>query len=99
MVSQFLTTASQVPAVRKPVFEVSFAAGGGGSSPLGGLASAAGALGVNLGGQTDPWKQSVVAIYLEAGLAPSVDVAQIYLMAGDQSPTVGIGDAGSISLG
>lgn len=90
---------SAAPAVRKPVFEVSFAAGGGGESPLGGLASAASALGVNLGGQTDPWKQSVIAIYLEAGLAPAVDAAQIYLMAGDQSPTVALGDAGSISLG
>ncbi len=60
--------------------------------------AAASALGLGTGG-SDPWQQHVVAITLEAGLAPAVDVLEIVLAAAAQAPAVAVGDGGSVSLG
>ena len=90
-------TGSATPALRRPVFEVAF---GSGDSGGGGLASAlGGALGVDLGGAADQWKQSVASIAIDAGLAPSVDAVTIHLSAGETSPPVALDDEGSVSLG
>lgn len=102
MLSSFLPTNTAPAAVRRPTFEVSFG-GGGNASSLGGLATAAtaasSALGVDLGGGADAWKRSVVAIALETGLAPGIDVLEIYLSADSEAPTVAVADTGSVSLG
>lgn len=79
-------------ALRRPVFEIAFGAGGG-SSPLGALASALGA------GGADPWKAHLVEVVVETALAPFADVAEIHLAPGPDAPAVALGDAGSISLG
>ncbi|HEX9371256.1 MAG TPA: hypothetical protein VF897_09625, partial [Roseiflexaceae bacterium] len=81
MVDTRLSRTSALPAVRRPVFAVSFGAGGLGA------------------GGADPWQQHVVAITLEAGLAPAVDALEIELAADAQAPTVAVGDGGSVSLG
>jgi phage protein D len=84
------------PALRRPVFAVSLGAPAG----AGGLASAvAGAVGVDLGGSADPWAQSLLAISVETGLAPAVDVLEIDVAATPGAPTVAVGDAGTVSLG
>lgn len=98
MLPSFLPTTAPT-AVRRPTFEVSFS-GSSNSSPLGGLMSAASSvLGVDLGGSGDAWKRSVVAIVLETGCAPGVDVLEIELAADSEAPTVAVGDVGSLSLG
>lgn len=102
MVSAPFMEKTSTPAVRRPVLEVSFGggAGAGGDSPVGGMASAVGgALGIGAQGGADKWKQRVVAVTFEAGLAPSVDALEIYLAAGDESPSVAVGDTGTLSLG
>jgi hypothetical protein len=108
-----LTGASSAPpAVRRPVFEVNFGAGSG-KGAAGGLAGTAGSLAATAtsavaaggaalglgGGSTNAWKQFVISITVETGLAPFVDAAEIDLAAGPQAPTVSVGDAGSISMG
>ncbi|HEX7242830.1 MAG TPA: hypothetical protein VF263_21255, partial [Longimicrobiaceae bacterium] len=62
---------------------------------LGGLAGAAAAL----AGGGDPWKDSLVSLVVECGLAPSADVAEIELSPHAEAPTVALGDEGSLSLG
>lgn len=101
MVSAPFMEKTSTPAVRRPVLEVSFGSdAGGGDSLLGGAASAVGgALGIGAAGGSDKWKQSVVAVAFEAGLAPSVDTLEVYLASGEQSPPVAVGDAGTLSLG
>jgi phage protein D len=94
--------ASVAPAVRRPTFHIEFApetSGGDGADGLGGLvAAAASALGLGSAG-SDPWKESVIAITVEAGLAPCANVAEIYLASGERAPVTTVGDKGSISLG
>lgn len=112
MILDLLTGASAVPpAFRRPVFTVSFGAGGGaGSGGSGGLgaavagaavaAAAAGALGASLGGgASDPWREHLVALSVRCGLAPAVDAAEIWLTPDPQAPSVALGDAGSVQLG
>lgn len=78
------------PGVRRPSFEIAFGGGGG----LGGLASAvAGAAG------GDPWAKSLVSVTVDAGLAPSVDVAELVFASGADAPSLAVGDEGTISLG
>ena len=81
-------------AVRRPLFEINF---GGGGPAAGGLSAAAGS--VLGGGGADPWQAHVVALTLEVGCAPSVDVVEIILSAGAPAPQVAIGDTGRVSLG
>lgn len=83
-------TGPAAPALRRPVFEVSLGGGGG-------LAGAAAALGGAGGG--DPWKTCLVALTVEAGLAPGADVAELHLAAHPDAPVPALGDAGSLSLG
>ena len=45
------------------------------------------------------WRQSVLAIRIESGLAPFVDQAEVVVTATAHSPSAAVGDAGSISLG
>lgn len=89
MVAFPLTGGSPNEAVRRPVFEVSFGGGGGGLA-----SAAAGALG---GG--DPWQMHIVAVTVEAGLAPLVNVAEVHLAVGEEAPTTAVGDEGSVALG
>ena len=100
--TDLLTGGASAPAAtRRPVFTVAFGGGGGGGDGggLGGLASAAAsALGVG-GGASDPWADHVVSITVEAALAPAVDFAEIVVAAGGESPSVAIGDEGTVSLG
>jgi prophage tail gpP-like protein len=58
------------------------------------------ALEVSFGsGSADDWAAALVSVSVEAGLAPSVDVAEVVLAAGPAAPSVAVGDPGSISLG
>jgi phage protein D len=50
-------------------------------------------------GEADAWKQHVVSVTVESGLAPFVDAVTVHLSAGGQAPTVAIGDTGSVSFG
>jgi len=50
------------------------------------------------GGSADDWGLSVVSVAVQAGLAPSVDVVEVYLD-GSQAAAGAVGDAGSVSLG
>lgn len=85
---------------RKPIFAVQMGGGGAADAGLGGLAASVGsALGVNLGGGADPWQQHLVALRMESGLAPFVDVAEIVLAITPQSPPVALADRGSLSVG
>lgn len=94
MVNVPFAGSESAPAVRRPVFEVSF---GGGGPAAGGLSAAVGSV---LGaGSADPWQAHVLAITLEAGLAPSVDALEIIVAVGAQAPQVAVGDTGSVSLG
>lgn len=95
MIADLLGGSSPPPAFRRPVFDVRFGGGGGG---LGGVASAVGgALGV--GGAADPWKQHLVAVSVESGIAPAVDAVEVWLTADPQAPTAALDDEGSVSLG
>ena len=86
------------PSVRRPVFAVG--AGGGGGGGLGGaLGGAASALGVSVPGATDPWQRSLVALAVDAAAAPSVDVAELWIAADSEAPSVAVGDALAVSLG
>ena len=91
MTLNLLSNDDSAPSVRQPTFTIDFGAGGGG----GGLLSAVGL------GQTaeDPWARSLVAMTVEIGLAPFVDIARLDIAADDQAPTVALDDNGSISLG
>ena len=89
-------TGTAAPAVRKPAFAVSFGSGGSG----GGMVSALGsAIGVDLGAGGDKWKNAVLSISVEAGLAPSVDAATVSLLTGELAPEYAVDDDGSVSLG
>ncbi len=89
---------SAPPAVRRPLFQVSF--GGGAAAGGGGLLSAAAsAVGLGGGGAADPWQRSIARITLERGVAPELDGAEITLADDAQAPPVAVGDAGSIALG
>lgn len=94
---------SAPPAVRRPVFEIAFAAGasgGGDDSLLGSAVSAAAdVLGLGGGEAEDPWKRSVARIVVEMGLAPEVDSAHIVLAEDAQAPPTAIADEGTIALG
>lgn len=92
LLNQLMGGGSAAPAVRRPTFEVSFGGGGLG----GGLAAGAAALGV---GGADPWKQSVVSVSVESGLAPSVDGMKVSFAAGEGAPSAAVGDEGSVKLG
>jgi len=101
MILDLLTGGSTAPpAFRRPVFAVRFG-GGGAAGGLGVLASAVGsAIGVNVGGgASDPWKQHLVAVSVESGIAPAVDAVEIWLTADPQAPTVALDDEGTVSLG
>jgi len=50
-------------------------------------------------GSVDDWVQSIVSLSVQLGLAPSVDVAEVYLDGGAQAPSAGVGDTGDVSLG
>lgn len=94
-----LFTGTAPPTVRQPIFTVEI---GGGAVPagLGDLAGAVGsALGINLGGSADPWQQHLLAIRVECGLAPFVDVAELALAVTPQSPAVALADSASLALG
>jgi len=94
-----LFASSTSTTARKPIFAVQMG-GGAADAGLGGLAASVGsALGVNLGGGADPWQQHLVAMRVESGLAPFVDVAEIALAITPQSPPVALADSGSLSLG
>jgi hypothetical protein len=54
---------------------------------------------VSAAGGADPWPRGLVSVTVTLGLAPSVDVAELVLAAGEQAPDAAIGDAGSVSLG
>lgn len=85
-------------AVRKPTLTITF--GAGATDGLGGLAALVGsALGVNLGGGADPWQQHTVALSVESGLAPFVDVATITVAITPQTPVVALADVGVLALG
>jgi phage protein D len=74
--------------------------GNGGGNTIGGLASTlGGALGIDLGNGADSWKQHIIAIVAECGLAPAIDMVEIDLASAEQAPTVEIGDTISLSLG
>lgn len=94
-----LFTGTAPPTVRQPIFTVEI---GSGATPSGldGLAGAIGsALGINLGGGADPWQQHLLAMRIECGLAPFVDVAEMAAAVTPQSPTVALADTGSLALG
>jgi len=80
------------PGMRKPTFEIAFGGGGG----LGGMAAAAAGA---LGGGGDPWSQHLLVVTVDAGMAPSVDVAEVVYAAGPDAPKVSVGDEGTIKLG
>lgn len=84
--------AGGTPGVRKPTFEIAFGGGGG----LGGMAAAAAGA---LGGGGDPWSQHLLSVTVDAGMAPSVDVAEVVFAAGPDAPSVAVGDEGTIKLG
>lgn len=95
-----LFTSTTPPTVRRPIFKVEIGGGAAPSSGLGGLAGAVGsALGLNLSGGADPWQQHLLAMWIECGLAPFVDVAELALAVTPQSPTVALADTGSLALG
>lgn len=97
LLNQIAGLNSAAPAVRRPTLEVSF--GGGGDSGIGGAAAALGsALGIG-GGSADKWKQAVVSVSVECGLAPSVDGMEVTFTAGEQAPSVAVGDTGSVKMG
>ncbi len=50
-------------------------------------------------GSTADWQAALVWVRIQAGLAPAVNVAEIILAAGGQSPAVAVGDTGTINLG
>src|SRR5688500_18934963 len=89
---------SAPPGVRRPTFTIAFAAGGGGGGALGGLASVASSLGLT-GGARDPWKESLVTLSVESGLAPRLDLLEIVLSGNSQAPAVAVGDTGTVKLG
>ncbi len=87
------------PALRRPVFEISFAAGGG-SGGLAGAAVSAVSSATGAGAAADdPWARSVTSVLVETAVAPFVDRADIVLAADSQAPDVAVGDPGGISLG
>ncbi len=84
-------------ALQRPEAVVRFGTPGGGGG-VGALASAVGgALGVS--GRDDPWRRSLVGVRTEAGIAPTVDAAEVDLSADAQAPSFALGDEGSVSLG
>lgn len=84
-------------AVRQPTFAIAFGGGAGGG--LGGLAASAGsALGIG-GAGGDSWQQHLVSLRVELGLAPFVDVVELVVATGAQTPTVAVGDEGTVALG
>ncbi len=85
---------SAPPAVRRPVFAVG--SGGAGGGALGGLASAAG---LPAPGGANPWQRSLVALAIDTAPAPAVDVAELWLAADAEAPSVAVGDALAVSLG
>jgi phage protein D len=99
MIPDLFSTDTQTPGVRRPIFEIAFGGGSGGSGPADLLSSAAAAVG--FGGATgeDPWLRSVTSVSVEVGLAPQVDVAEIVIAADSQAPPVAIDDEGNIALG
>jgi phage protein D len=50
-------------------------------------------------GSAGDWKDAVIAVTVESGLAPFVDVSEIYLSGDKPAPDVAVGDSGSIALG
>ena len=91
MTGMFAFNGDSTSAVRRPVIEVNFGAGGA----SGGLSAA-----VGLGqGADDPWARSVVLVNVETGLAPFVDVVTVNVAADEEAPQVALDDEGTISLG
>ena len=43
------------------------------------MSDLAGAVGLDLGGESDPWQEALVSISVEAGLAPFADVAELWI--------------------
>lgn len=105
---------SAPPALTRPTASVSFGGGGAvGSGALGALGDAVGwigggagdlasaaasAIGLGAGGGDDPWARSMVALTVDVGVAPAIDIAQVELRAGGDAPVVAVGDAGTIAL-
>jgi phage protein D len=90
---------SATPAVRRPVFVVQFGGAGADGGPGGRAGTVGSALGITPGSGVDAWKQHVLALTVEMGLAPFVDVAELVLAAGPGAPPAAVGDAGTIALG
>lgn len=91
MISSLLGNEEDYTAVRQPVIEFGFGAGGNG----GGLAEAVGLV----QGGDDPWTRSLLRLSVTAGLAPFVDVVSVDMAANAEAPQVAPGEVGTISLG
>jgi len=92
MLTSVLSDSDATAAVRRPVFEVGFGAGGDVS---GGLNASMG-----LGGAAeDTWLRSIVSISVESVAGPSVDKAELVLSSDGQAPKPALEDTGSIALG
>jgi hypothetical protein len=50
-------------------------------------------------GGSDAWQNSVVAMTVTTGLAPQVNVAEIYIVDASSAPQVSVGDSGGVALG
>jgi hypothetical protein len=54
---------------------------------------------VDFGGNADKWKNALVSLSVESGMAPFVDVATLQVATGTIAPAVATADTGSIALG
>jgi len=54
---------------------------------------------IDLGGDAEQWKNALVSLTVESGLAPFVDVAVLHFAPGADAPEVATGDTGTIALG
>ncbi|MCB0108157.1 MAG: hypothetical protein KDE53_19680 [Caldilineaceae bacterium] len=90
-------TNEAIAGLRRPTFAIAIQSGGDGSGGLGGLAGAVGDL--LGGGAADPWAEALVRIVVDVGVAPTVDVATLWLANEARAPKVAVGDSGTIELG
>ena len=90
-------TNEAIAGLRRPTFAIAIQSGGDGSGGLGGLAGAVGDL--LGGGAADPWAEALVRIVVDMGVAPTVDVATLWLANEARAPKVAVGDSGTIELG